>query len=1137
MYRTGSEFVFSPSDLITFMGSPFASWMDRLRAEDRAGSFEPDPTDPMMEALQNKGLVHEEAVLIGLKNQFQNVVEIDSSNRSKALDATIAAIREGVDVIFQGYLAAPPFAGYSDFLVRTNEPSILGDYSYEVWDTKLAKKLKPYFAIQLCCYAEMLEVIQGVRPKDVVVVLGTAESRRLGTEEYYAYYRSLKDLFLTFQNAFDPEAMPDPAESASWGNWSSTAGRILAERDHPLQVANITRNQIKALATAKIQTMTYLAETPLERIPRIGTAVFERLKAQAHHQIKSKGREVPSYDIVQPDPEIPNGLALLPAHSDADVFFDIEGFPLVDGGLEYLWGNTYFDAAGERQFLDLWAHDAAQEEIAFEAFIDWVYERWLENPGMHVYHYGHYEIAVLRRLMGRYGSREHEVDQLLRNEVFIDLYRIVRHGMVIGEPRYSIKNVEHLYRGKRETVVVGGSESVAYYEGWREHPDGDTWQTSKILCAIRDYNIDDCDSTQELVAWLRERQIEGGVTYAGPQERVEAPESETADEARALFERICIAVGSEEDPDLIRRYQTLGWLLEFHRREEKPSWWRYFDRKGLSEPDLFDDMDCLAGLQRTETAPFPPTAKARKNLVYEYRFDNDQPFRGTGSKFQILESDERTISRHEIDLDNGGISFASTTPLPDQMSVIPLDILLSRPIPQSIRQVVGNILDGTGKTSAIVDFLDRSRPRISGNSDGAIIKGDNPFLEEVVAVVAGLEDSCLTIQGPPGAGKTFTAKHVIIELLRDGKKVGISSNSHKAINNLLGAVADQLAEEEEAACLVKVDRNDDDPLYDRDDIIRVTDGGKMAGLTERFDCLAGTAWTFARDDIANTLDYLFVDEAGQVSIANLVGMSRSARNLVLIGDQMQLGQPIQGSHPGESGRSVLDYLLQDHATIPVDMGVFLPTTYRMHPDVCRFISGCFYDERLEADRQTEERSILVDKTDDRILAKSVGIQFVPVEHEGNTQASEEEIETVYAIAQELIGTRFQTGDDALPERPLAWDDILFVAPYNHQVNLLRARLGDQAKVGSVDKFQGQEAPVVVLSLAASSAAEAPRGVDFLFSPNRLNVAISRAQCLAIVVANPALTNTPANNLEQMRLVNTFCRMVEMGGPKGSRAPK
>ena len=1128
MYKSGSDFVYSPSDLITFMESEFASWMDRLRAEDKSGAFEPDPADPMMKALQNKGLVHENAVLTDLKSHFKTVVEIDNADRNKAREATIEAMRDGADVIFQGYLADEPFAGYSDFLVKVDEPSNLGDFSYEVWDTKLSKKLKPYFAIQLCCYAELLEAIQGNRPRDVVVVLGTAENRRLVTEDHYSYYQAHKDRFLAFQQAFDPEVLPDPAESAGWGNWSEVAMGILGEQDHPLQVANITRHQIKALARAGVQTLTELAETPLDRVPRIGNVVFARLKEQARHQKQSEGLDVPTYDIVQPDPENPNGLALLPAHSDADVFFDLEGFPLVDGGLEYLWGNSYFDTAGERQFRDFWAHDHDQENIAFERFVDWIYERWLENPGMHVYHYGHYEIAALRRLMGRYGSREHEIDQLLRNEVFVDLHRIVRHGVVIGEPRYSIKNVEHLYRNRRETDVAGGSESVAYYESWREHPDGDTWEASGILKAIRDYNIDDCDSTQELVAWLRERQSDAGIAYAGREERVDAPQSEVADEVQAMFERVCAAAEAEADPDIARRFETLSWLLEFHRREDKPSWWKFFDRKGLSESDLFDDMDCLAGLQRTDTEPYPPTARARSKLVFEYRFDRDQPFRGTGKEFQILEPEERKASVHSADLEDGRIAFASSADLPDAMSVIPVDQVRARPIPESIREVAGNILDGTGETSAILDFLDRRRPRIHANADGAIVKNPERFLQDVTSVVSNLEDSCLTIQGPPGAGKTYTAKHVIVSLLRDGMKVGISSNSHKAINNLLRAVADQLLENGEAAHLVKVDRNDDDPLYDRNDIERVTDGGKASELTPGFDCLAGTAWTFARNDIAGSLDYLFVDEAGQVSIANLVGMSRSARNLVLIGDQMQLGQPIQGSHPGESGKSVLEYLLQEHATVPEDMGVFLPTTYRMHPSVCGFISGCFYDGRLEADPQTGRRSILVGNADDRLVTKSVGIQFIPVEHEGNTQASEDEIEAVFGIAQELIGTRFQTGDVTMPERFLDWNDILFVAPYNHQVNLLRARLGDQAKVGSVDKFQGQEAPVVVLSLAASSAAEAPRGVEFLFSPNRLNVAISRAQCLAVVVASPSLANTPAGNLEQMRLVNTFCRLVEVG---------
>jgi len=235
-----------------------------------------------------------------------------------------------------------------------------------------------------------------------------------------------------------------------------------------------------------------------------------------------------------------------------------------------------------------------------------------------------------------------------------------------------------------------------------------------------------------------------------------------------------------------------------------------------------------------------------------------------------------------------------------------------------------------------------------------------------------------------------------------------------------------------------------------------------------------------------------------------------------MGDQMQLGQPIQGTHPGESGMSILDYLLEDQATISADIGVFLPKTFRMHPDVCELISRQVYESKLSSDSVTHKHLV---HTKGPLIT-----QKVPVIHEGNTQGSPEEVTAIQAIANELMGSAYWPDPDG-NARTIGWNDILFVAPYNYQVNLLRKALGEEAKIGSIDKFQGQEAPIVILSMCASDAADSPRGIDFLFSKNRLNVAISRAQALAIVVGNPKLANTSVNNLKQMEQINFFCDIV------------
>ncbi|WP_291076130.1 TM0106 family RecB-like putative nuclease [Hyphomonas sp.] len=1118
MRRIDQEILFSPSDLITFMESPFASAMDRKRLFDPTLSELMDPEDPLLMHLRKKGFDHEDAFVRSLQEEGKDLVAIEDGDPDQMHALTLDAMRSGQEVITQAYLRCDGFAGKADFLVRVDGASSLGEFHYEVWDTKLSRKLKPYFAIQLCCYAEMLEALQGRRPDHVAVVLGTGDIKRLRVVNYFAYYRSLKAAFLDFHADTDAPT-PDPALSNSHGDWSELAARLLEERDHLSGVANLRRSQILALEAAGIETKSALAESELTDIPGMNADVLGRAKAQARLQISSRDKAKPDFEVLPHPVGLARGLALLPPASPSDVFFDIEGFPGLEGGLEYLWGNTYFEADGSRAFKDFWAHDKAEEKRAFIEFIDWVYERWLKDPSMHIYHYASYEVSAIRRLMGQHGVCEDKVDALLRNKVFVDLYTIVRHGLLIGEPKYSIKNVEHIYRGKRSTEVASGSDSIIVYEAWRENPDGMTWQESEVLRSIRDYNIDDCDSTQELTDWLRELQAKKDIAYiGGGEEDVIEPPQGVEDVARLRDELLTRA---EQWPDKSEAdvIELLAWSLEFHRREAKPVWWRYFDRQGWSEAELYEDMDCLAGVQRTGKPAFKPK---RGNPVHEYRFDVDQPYKGSAKNFYVFDHDDLKLTVKEYDPETGVIAFGSKKDLPERMNLLPDEFVSPKPIPEAIQHVVEDIMASGMKSCAIVDFLKRSRPRISGNPEGPILKGERPLLDEVIDAVDNLENSYLCIQGPPGAGKTYTAKHIIADLLTKGLKVGIASNSHKAINNLLAGVADQVQADGIKARLVKAQRDDTDPIFERGDVAHIPSVKDLS--VSNALCFGGTAWAFANAGVEDEFDYLFVDEAGQVSIANLIGMSAATKNIVLMGDQMQLAQPIQGSHPGQSGLSILDYLLQGKATIPADLGVFLPKTYRMHPDVCRVISEQVYDARLGSDASTSQHVV---QTNGARVPKRSGICFVGVEHDGNSQASDEEIAEIAKIVDELLDTELWP-DESGELRKVTLDDILFVAPYNYQVNKLKAALGPRARVGSVDKFQGQEAPIVILSMCASDASESPRGIEFLFSKNRLNVAISRAQALAIVVAHPGLANTSVSNLEQMEQVNFFCELLLAG---------
>ncbi|WP_198145935.1 DEAD/DEAH box helicase [Desulfonatronovibrio magnus] len=271
------------------------------------------------------------------------------------------------------------------------------------------------------------------------------------------------------------------------------------------------------------------------------------------------------------------------------------------------------------------------------------------------------------------------------------------------------------------------------------------------------------------------------------------------------------------------------------------------------------------------------------------------------------------------------------------------------------------------------------------------------------------------------------------------------------------------------------------------------------------------------------LDYLFIDEAGQEALANMVAMGTSARNIVLLGDQMQLGQPIQGVHPGRSGESTLEYLLDGKATIPPDKGIFLSTTWRMNPEVNALISDMIYESRLEPEsNNSNQRLILSGNADSALLP--AGVRYIPVEHDGCSQKSQEEAEVVKKLVESLTSQQYQ--DKHKNIHPLGLENILVVAPYNLQVNLLKSVLPQGARVGTVDKFQGQQAEVVIVSMATSNEEYLPRNIDFLFSKNRLNVAISRAKSLAIVVSNPALMSIKCSQPEQVALVNALCWVKE-----------
>ena len=440
------------------------------------------------------------------------------------------------------------------------------------------------------------------------------------------------------------------------------------------------------------------------------------------------------------------------------------------------------------------------------------------------------------------------------------------------------------------------------------------------------------------------------------------------------------------------------------------------------------------------------------------------------------------------------------------------------------------------------------------NPDDLVADDETP-LDAVRRIALRLERSVLPVQGPPGSGKTYTGARMILDLLADGKRVGVTANSHKVISNLLGAVcdaADDRSDTREQAGRApggragderaRIGRDAETPPRDAPVEVhgiqkardgdgcpdeRIVQAGSNDEVAEALatgeaNLAAGTAWLWAREEMAGAVDVLVIDEAGQTSLANTLAVCQAAPSLVLLGDPRQLDQPIQGVHPPGVAVSALGHLLGESATVDPARGIFLDHTWRMHPDVCAFTSEQFYEGRLLA-RESLDRQTVVGPGP----LTGHGLRFLPVEHAGNTHASEEEAARIEALIRELLDAGAAWVDRRGVRKRLTLEDVLVVAPYNAHVATLRAKLPDGARVGTVDKFQGQEAPIVLFSMATSTADEAPRGMEFLYSLHRLNVATSRARCVAAIVASPALLTPPCRTPEQMRLANPFCRFLEL----------
>lgn len=1086
----------SASDLMRFMGCAHATTLDLAYLKGEG----PQPGDDSEDArfLQKRGDAHEEAHLQRLRDNGLSIIEIDRTDLAADAQNTREALTKGPDVVFQGAFHSERWGGWSDFLERVDKPSKLGNYSYEVVDTKLKRKPHPKHLLQLVLYSDLLSEVQGAMPEHAHIELGDGSRATFRLADYAAYARGARDRLEAFI-ADPPETRPIPCEDCAICRWAEHCESVWKDEDSLFTVANATRGQVKKLEAAGVRTMEQLAA--LDRpVPGIAEGTLRRLVTQAQLQHARKSGE-PAWRYRDAEPG--KGFDLLPKPQPGDLFYDIEGDPHYEGGLEYLHGVWTDDG----KFHAFWAHDHDAEAHAISDLFDLFRDRLKRCPEARIYHYAPYEITALRRLTVKYGVGEAFFDRLLREQRFVDLYAVVRGGIIASEENYSIKSMEAFYGLKREGEVKTSGGSVVAYETWRETGE------QAILDEIWEYNKDDCVSTMQLRDWFVSIRPDRPWPDLGePAAEQEAEEDAATEE----FRKELAASGLPPE-----KQEMLFNLGLFHQRERKPAQWAVFDSVSKDEDELIDSLDALGGLEADGESE-----QVKRSLVRAYRFPPQETKLRTGSSatVPVEEGPPASVSIEELDPASRRVrvkvGLKRAELLADRLSLHPDWPINTGVIADAIRAVIEDQC-GPVEFTAAKDLLDRAPPRLTGGPHSDIL-GDLDPVDGVVAAVNAMQGTVLPIQGPPGSGKTYVTVRAILSLAKAGHRVGVASNSHEAVRNVLTGCSKVVVDgggSEGIEIAHKVSPGGDGYPDDFDGVTRATKNDD--DVLSSAAIVGGTAFFFARDENQQAFDWLFVDEAGQVSLANMIAMTRAAGNIVLVGDPRQLPQVIQGVQPHPADLSCLEWMLGEHATIPPDRGIFLPITRRMHPNVCGFISEQVYEGRLGSHPDTANQQV----RDTSLPA--CGAYWTPVEHEGNSQISSEEVGAIAATIAELLKGTWTDKEGA--KRPLTESDIIVVAPYNAQVNALREKLPPGVRVGTVDKFQGQEAPVCLVSMTASSAEDVPRGMEFLYALNRLNVAVSRAKGLALVFGSPRLREAKCQTVEQMKMVNTLCALPSMGG--------
>ena len=1125
-----NKFFVSPSDLNNFVACKYTV-LNEIKYHNKEIRKSPDRANDKL--WKEMGVEHEKRHYKILKEKYKKSITIKSDlNEKDRFDETVRAIQKGYDLIYHAYLIDDNLRGEADFLIKCDTKSDLGDYSYEVYDTKITRNLKPRHITQITAYSDMLGKIQKVLPEKMYLIDGSDEYHSFKTIEYIDLFNHSKKEFIKFlSNTSKEKIYPEKCSYCNLCDWKDECDKTWENDNYINLVAGSNKSQIEKLKKNKIRTVEQLSKTKLTAIDlKINAESFKKIQLQA--QLQEEKRNTGEDKIVILDSDFGKGFYKLPKPDDGDVFFDIEGYPRMDRPFEYLHGLYYKDNS-KLKFKDLWAknYNKESEKNIFIELINFLEKRFVEYPNAHIYHYASYEKRAIRELATSYSSEFPKGnivnDDLLRKEKYVDLFSIVSQSIRTSERDLSLKSIEKFYNFKRKADIVKADDSVIKYDNWI------ATKNEKYKQDIIKYNEEDCISTYLLREFLVKNKPENIDWFIkleeitkegeGPKKyRRKAPNKLSREEVEVDLN---IRLEKKKNKTNKKFVENLKNFIGFHWKSNKPEFWEVFDRAEKTHLELEDDTECIANCVLIDDKP----KVAEDGFIYSYRF-NDQNYKqkeekaafdahqikGLGTIYSIEENfPDKNIVKILVSKTRKNIEMPSLLTLGNTM---PPQV---HQHDQALNKFLEDYILNDGKNyKCIMDMLERKHPDIKNIKPSSIlINEDKDFISQTIEIVKNLNNSYLTIQGPPGTGKTYSSAKIIIELMKTGKKVGVTSNTHEAIKTLLIAIEQQAIDQNFEFSGMRKSKSSD--KHDWKFIRNVTNGKPLN--MESYSLFAGTSWFFVDPRMNKTLDYLFIDEAGQVALGTTIANATSADNLVLIGDQMQLSQPMRAKHEGYARMSSLDFILEDDDTISTDKGVFLNVTRRLNKKICNYISTSFYDSRLTSDPITETRSVNL-KLDP---IKDEGLFYVPIDHDGCSQRSDEEADLVEKVFNKIVNKEYKSENIT---GKISAKDIMVVAPYNAQANNIRERLKkkfkDDVRVGTIDLFQGQEAKVVLISMTTSDVESLPRHKDFFFSRNRLNVAISRAECVAIIIFNENLLLASASSIKEMKLINSFCKLLE-----------